>query len=352
MDEKITPITKKKSRINKLIIIFACMVLVIGLVVWRVKRIISPTPSTLPAVAVVCQQYPSINCQADEVAVPGGQNSSGCSTAPRCQKICAKAGENLQDPNLDTADLVNGARATICCSGLQPSISLKLGVAATCQTQPKVDCPEYAPPGPDFCSDGKVIAPKKNDKGCYGPPSCQLACAKASENIQNPKLAPDSLINKGKPLSCCSGLVATTTKSVSGEILAEGTLVCQSAVTCKSTAPVICKAGESAVLSGSDANGCKLPEVCQTFCGGIQGKACPEGFSCKLDGDYPDASGNCVAKPCAKEGESLQDPSLANTQGNNDKPTACCAGLTLTQPKTASSTPLIGAVATCQKPLN
>ena len=30
------------------------------------------------------------------------------------------------------------------------------------------------------------------------------------------------------------------------------------------------------------------------FCGGIAGKTCPEGYMCKLDGDYPDAGGICV----------------------------------------------------------
>lgn len=32
------------------------------------------------------------------------------------------------------------------------------------------------------------------------------------------------------------------------------------------------------------------------FCGGITGKICPEGYRCKLDGDYPDASGHCVRR--------------------------------------------------------
>lgn len=30
------------------------------------------------------------------------------------------------------------------------------------------------------------------------------------------------------------------------------------------------------------------------FCGGFAGKLCPEGFTCKLEGDYPDAGGKCV----------------------------------------------------------
>ena len=30
------------------------------------------------------------------------------------------------------------------------------------------------------------------------------------------------------------------------------------------------------------------------FCGGIAGKLCPSGYSCKLDGNYPDAGGTCI----------------------------------------------------------
>jgi len=36
------------------------------------------------------------------------------------------------------------------------------------------------------------------------------------------------------------------------------------------------------------------PEAKGQFCGGIAGVACPDGYSCKLDGNYPDAGGTCV----------------------------------------------------------
>ena len=32
------------------------------------------------------------------------------------------------------------------------------------------------------------------------------------------------------------------------------------------------------------------------FCGGIMGRACPDGYTCKYDGTYPDASGVCIKK--------------------------------------------------------
>lgn len=30
------------------------------------------------------------------------------------------------------------------------------------------------------------------------------------------------------------------------------------------------------------------------YCGGFAGKLCPTGYTCKLDGNYPDANGNCA----------------------------------------------------------
>jgi len=36
------------------------------------------------------------------------------------------------------------------------------------------------------------------------------------------------------------------------------------------------------------------PKVGAQFCGGIAGKVCPTGYTCKYDGTYPDAGGTCV----------------------------------------------------------
>jgi len=33
------------------------------------------------------------------------------------------------------------------------------------------------------------------------------------------------------------------------------------------------------------------------FCGGIAGVECPSGYTCQLEGNYPDAGGTCVASP-------------------------------------------------------
>lgn len=32
----------------------------------------------------------------------------------------------------------------------------------------------------------------------------------------------------------------------------------------------------------------------ETFCGGFTGKSCPNGYTCQLDGNYPDAGGKCI----------------------------------------------------------
>lgn len=36
------------------------------------------------------------------------------------------------------------------------------------------------------------------------------------------------------------------------------------------------------------------------FCGGIAGIECPVGFSCQMEGNYPDASGSCAFDPFNK----------------------------------------------------
>lgn len=41
----------------------------------------------------------------------------------------------------------------------------------------------------------------------------------------------------------------------------------------------------------------QTPKTENKFCGGIAAIKCPDGYSCKLDGNYPDAGGTCVKKP-------------------------------------------------------
>ena len=42
-------------------------------------------------------------------------------------------------------------------------------------------CPSFMPPAPDWCADGEVLPPIKNDCDCYGPP----ICSKVAKEIKN-----------------------------------------------------------------------------------------------------------------------------------------------------------------------
>jgi len=106
-----------------------------------------------------------------------------------------------------------------------------------------VSCPDYAPVN---CEGGKIIPPVMDANGCYGPPMCQKLRGAGGGQIctQDAKQCPDgSYVSRTEP-------------------------GCQFAP---------CPGGSA-----------------QT-CGGIAGITCPQGFNCKMEGDYPDASGTCVS---------------------------------------------------------
>jgi hypothetical protein len=69
-------------------------------------------------------------------------------------------------------------------------------------------------------------------------------------------------------------------------------------VTPKQTcANVKCASGTHCEMKGI--NGGSIP-VCikdDMFCGGFAGITCPAGYTCELDGTYPDAGGTCVVAP-------------------------------------------------------
>lgn len=66
-----------------------------------------------------------------------------------------------------------------------------------------------------------------------------------------------------------------------------------------SNACMAANAGTSVAYAGE----CAPPDE-EIFCGGIAGLPCPDGMTCELDGDYPDAGGHCVAAPtdCRQDG--------------------------------------------------
>jgi len=64
-----------------------------------------------------------------------------------------------------------------------------------------------------------------------------------------------------------------------------------------SDGPVNFAGATDIVMSGSTIITGKLRALTETegtFCGGIAGLLCPDGFVCKYDGDYPDAGGTCI----------------------------------------------------------
>ncbi len=89
----------------------------------------------------------------------------------------------------------------------------------------------------------------------------------------------------------------------------------QSKIDCKDPRPEVCTfecTYPPPYLCGSDGKSyCTVCQACsnkavawyemknslceeEKFCGGFAGVACPEGYSCKLDGNYPDAGGVCT----------------------------------------------------------
>jgi hypothetical protein len=67
---------------------------------------------------------------------------------------------------------------------------------------------------------------------------------------------------------------------------------------CGGLAGLPCPDGMTCVLDGDfpDAGGhCEATDDAP-FCGGIAGLPCPDGMTCVLDGDFPDAGGHCVAE--------------------------------------------------------
>jgi len=112
--------------------------------------------------------------------------------------------------------------------------------------------------------------------------------------------------------TCVSGRVRCTTMACTTTPTPTGTLTCKWCgtdcitndpnvrVKCLAVAPPIgylCKAVNNVCTK------VKATEITRAtptqgqkdnFCGGISGIACPDGYTCQLDGNYPDAGGHCV----------------------------------------------------------
>ncbi len=67
------------------------------------------------------------------------------------------------------------------------------------------------------------------------------------------------------------------------------------------------------------------------FCGGIAAFPCPQGYECRLDGDYPDAGGKCVMQSsvsCAKDAKLCSDGSVVGRLGPACEFSVCPGGMT------------------------
>lgn len=71
----------------------------------------------------------------------------------------------------------------------------------------------------------------------------------------------------------------------------------------------------------------ETPTEKEKFCGGIAGRQCPTGYSCKLDGNYPDAGGTCTLVACTMEAKQCLDGSSVGRTGPNCEFAPCPKGL-------------------------
>ncbi|EKD24411.1 MAG: hypothetical protein ACD_81C00027G0002 [uncultured bacterium] len=135
------------------------------------------------------------------------------------------------------------------------------------------------------------------------------------------------------------GIFGPQTRSVIDRVYGcgQGSVVTKPIANCPQIAIAIpvCKDGEEVVAGPKDPNKigdpCYRPapvckpkiNIAQAFCGGIQGKICPTGTTCKLDGSYPDAGGVCV--PTAS--------TYACPQYSPPAPGYCAGGTMVPRPK-------------------
>jgi len=139
---------------------------------------------------------------------------------------------------------------------------------------------------------------------------CLAACG---DETQGPANVERGAMGKADQTGSCTGFCGTQSAdgcwcdsecSLYGDCCADRDQECKGgpAPGCSVSGPIdalcgtICDTGYQ-VVGGQTMCTCCAP----TFCGGIAGLPCPAGFTCKLDGSYPDAGGKCVVKgptPC------------------------------------------------------
>lgn len=77
------------------------------------------------------------------------------------------------------------AEAKLCPDGSYVSRSgLNCKFAVCPETVGNANCPQYNPPAPGWCSEGKILPPTKDSMGCYGPPQCEKSNTLNNSNWQ------------------------------------------------------------------------------------------------------------------------------------------------------------------------
>jgi hypothetical protein len=234
------------------------------------------------------QQPPDEACEGGKW-VSGGVDKDGCENPPSCERPASTAGNEAKKPPTE------------------PEVAQK-------------ECPSFAPPAPDFCKDGKIVAGGKDTRGCQLSPKCEkpgqmAACPVGEvvrpftrcqcppettrERIPSNTRQPDSwkcvakaakpgatqhpgtetvLCPEGKPVGvfsrcqCPPGTKAKRAQFFSRVCEKVGAATGDDCPRLAPPAASFCRGGQI-VSGGQDARGCERPPKCQRQ---AQLKLCPE----------------------------------------------------------------------------
>lgn len=148
-------------------------------------------------------------------------------------------------------------------------------------------CPQYAPPPPNWCSDGVIVPQGKDAHGCPLPATCE----KRSENNNN-----NAFSRVRKEGEMCGGIAA---------------FPCEEGLICKYDGSYPDAGGTCVKESGTDGNNAngsdpmKRESKINELCGGFTNKPCETGLECVYGPKGSDA-GTCAKPNPNKNGVCMQ----------------------------------------------